>query len=232
MKLREKDLYLPLKEHLEHQGYHVRAEVADCDVVAKKDDEIVLIELKTSFSVKLLAQAVDRQTISESVYVAIPFFPGKKRRGEYRGMCRILKKLSLGLILVHFLKTKTRIEIVFHPAHHKRRKNTKKIKDIIREFNGRLTSHNSGGTTSKEKKMTLYRQEAIRIAVLLDKQKESSPKALMELGAADNTGSILYHNYYGWFEHVKRGVYRLHPHGRQCIRDYPELLKLFNTVSE
>ena len=55
MTIRETDLYEPVKRYLEHQGYTVNAEVAGCDVTARKDDELVLIELKTSFSTALLS---------------------------------------------------------------------------------------------------------------------------------------------------------------------------------
>ena len=45
--LRETDLYPPIKCFLEGQGYEVKGEVGDCDVVAVRDgDEPVLVELK------------------------------------------------------------------------------------------------------------------------------------------------------------------------------------------
>jgi len=225
-KILETDLYNPIKNHLELNGYSVQGEVADCDVVARKNDETVIIELKTTFSIKLLTQAVKRQDISDSVYVAIPFIPGKKRRGDFKDMYRILKRLSLGLIFVRFLKTKTRVEIIFHPGPYQRRKNNRKKNHLIREFSGRLTDENTGGSTSAGKKITLYRQEAVRIALLLDFLKEASPKILKEYGCSDNTTSVLYQNHYGWFERVRRGIYSLHPHGRDCIQEYPELIKI------
>lgn len=45
--LKETDLYWPIKAFLEDQGYEVKAEVIDCDVVAMRNDEPPLIvELK------------------------------------------------------------------------------------------------------------------------------------------------------------------------------------------
>ena len=56
----ETDLYLPVKRHLEAQGYTVKAEVKGCDAVATRGTEVpVIIELKQSLTLALLYQAVD-----------------------------------------------------------------------------------------------------------------------------------------------------------------------------
>ena len=71
--MRETDLYEPIKALLESQGYAVKAEVGPADVVAVRDDEPpVIVELKTAFSLSLLHQAIERQAITDSVYVAVP----------------------------------------------------------------------------------------------------------------------------------------------------------------
>ena len=60
-KIRETDLYLPIKAFLEAQGYEVKAEVGPADVVAMRGDELpVVVELKTQFSLALFHQAIDR----------------------------------------------------------------------------------------------------------------------------------------------------------------------------
>ena len=100
MTIRETDLYEPVKRYLEHQGYTVNAEVAGCDVTARKDDELVLIELKTSFSTALLVQAIKRQRVSDTVYVAIPVRQGRKWPHNIKGIRLLLRRLELGLILV------------------------------------------------------------------------------------------------------------------------------------
>ena len=68
----ETDLYPPIKTYLELNGYQVNAEVKDCDIVASKENDIIVVELKTSINLTLLAQAVLRQSISDSVYIAVP----------------------------------------------------------------------------------------------------------------------------------------------------------------
>ena len=68
---RETDLYAPIKSYLEGQGYDVKGEVADCDVVAvRRGEDPVVVELKTSFSLQLIFQAVRRQALTDTVYVA------------------------------------------------------------------------------------------------------------------------------------------------------------------
>ena len=74
----ETDLYAPVKAWLEARGFEVKAEVGAADVVAvKAGEEPVIIELKTSFSLVLLQQAVARQAVTDAVYVAVPRWKGR-----------------------------------------------------------------------------------------------------------------------------------------------------------
>jgi len=45
-KLYEVDLYKPVKDYFTSEGYDVYGEVNDCDVVAVKEDELIIVELK------------------------------------------------------------------------------------------------------------------------------------------------------------------------------------------
>ena len=56
---KESDLYAPVCEYFESVGYTVQAEVKNCDLVAVKDSETIIAELKTSFCLKLVYQALD-----------------------------------------------------------------------------------------------------------------------------------------------------------------------------
>lgn len=221
--MKESELYAPVKEYLEKHGYRVNGEVAGCDITAAKGTELIIIELKRSFSLELLGQAVDRQDITDSVYVAVPVGPDRMYPPNFKRMTKLLKRLELGLIFVRFLKTKTRVEIVFHPDTHERKKNTRKRRSVLREVGGRIGDFNTGGSPSRARKLTLYKQNALQIAVYLSILGEASPKRLRDLGTAPNTQPILNNNFYGWFEKVERGVYRLHEHGKRSIEQYPEL---------
>ena len=58
----ETALYLPVKRFLENLGFTVKGEVGGCDLVALGGDEppiVVVGELKLSFNLELLLQAVD-----------------------------------------------------------------------------------------------------------------------------------------------------------------------------
>jgi len=84
--LKETDLYAPIKAFLQEQGYTVRSEVKHCDIVAKKDSELIVIEMKLQFSVDLLIQATKRQQLTNGVYIAIPR-PGEMgRRSRWPGI--------------------------------------------------------------------------------------------------------------------------------------------------
>ncbi len=226
MKIKETDLYEPIKQYLEKQGYEVHSEVLFCDIIARKKNEIIIIELKTVFSMNLLIQAVKRLEFSDSVYTAFPVI-NNKYPSNFSGIKRVLKRLEIGLIVVHFLKTKIRIEIVFHPSEFFKRKRVKKQKQIIREMDGRYKDFNLAGSVSKKEKITAYKLSALKIACFLEKLKESSPGKLIKYGTSMKTQSILSQNYYGWFERVKRGVYRLHPHGKLSLQRYKEIIQHF-----
>ena len=58
-KFKESDMYLPIKKYLEAGGYTVTAEVKNADVTAVKGDELVILELKKQFNIKLLFQALE-----------------------------------------------------------------------------------------------------------------------------------------------------------------------------
>lgn len=232
MSIKESDLYDPLKIYLENQGYTIRGEVRDCDLVALKGDEMILIELKTRVSVALLIQAARRKDISDSVYIAVPVPSGKKDLPNSRGLRNLLRKLEVGLILVRFMKTKTRVDMVMHPKPYEKRMRPKKQNAILREVNGRYGEFNKGGIPTTEERITAYRQEAVRLAVLLKVQGEASPRQLRELSARpEKVQPILSRNVYGWFDRVRKGVYKLNDAGLTALeryeRDFPGLTSLF-----
>ncbi|WP_432402433.1 DUF2161 domain-containing phosphodiesterase [Wukongibacter sp. M2B1] len=230
-KILEKDLYEPIKRHLINQGYEVHSEVKDCDVIGVKGEEIIIVELKKSINLKLLIQATKRQKVTEGVYIAIPKPKGFKWSKHWKDICNLLKRLELGLIIVSFLETTTEIEIVFHPSIYRIRKSSKLKNVIIREIQGRSGSYNVGGSV-KEKIMTAYRENAIHIACCLEKYGELSPKKLRELGTGVKTQSILSKNFYGWFEKVSKGIYRLHPEGKVALENYNKAANHYRKLIE
>ncbi len=105
---RETELYPPIKRFLEGQGYEVKSEVGDCDVVAVRDgEEPVLVELKTSFNLPLVLQGVRRQAISDAVYLAFAASPVKTSmwRRQRRDILKLCRRLGLGLLVVRMDET-------------------------------------------------------------------------------------------------------------------------------
>ncbi len=103
--MKETDLYKPIHDYLAKLGYTVQAEVNHCDIIARKGDDLIVIELKTRFGLDLLIQAAERQSITDSVYVALPGPMKMGKRNRWPQKKRLLRRLELGLILVHHRQT-------------------------------------------------------------------------------------------------------------------------------
>jgi hypothetical protein len=100
----EFELYAPVKAFLEAQGYCVKSEICDCDVVATRGDgPPVIVELKETFTLGLVLQGVNRLTMTDHVYLAVarPRGRGALRAPVYRRDVRDLcRRLGLGLMTV------------------------------------------------------------------------------------------------------------------------------------
>ncbi len=212
--MKETELDKPIRQWLEKQGYSVSCEVKNCDIVARKGDDLLIIELKTRFSLDLVYQAVNRKNLSDSVYVAVPVKPGKKTIPKYRDVKKLLSRLEVGLILVRFLKSKTRVEVVSHPVEYSPRKAKKRTLSIIREIDGRYSEFNKAGSAVADRRISAYKQQALVAAYLLKDKESLSPSQIRKSGGGSKTQQILSGNVYGWFDRIGRGLYRLNP-GRQ-----------------
>ena len=228
-KIKETDLYPPVREYLTNLGYTVHSEVKDCDLTAVRGGELVVVELKRSFNASLLMQATQRQKVADSVYVAIPRPPRGPRSESWRGMVHLLRRLELGLILVSFPAGAARVEVALHPEPLERRRDHRLKRSILREIGGRSGDYNVGGS-SRSKIMTAYRENALHIACCLDRYGPLAPSRLKELGTGAKTGSVLQKNYYGWFERLERGVYGLSEAGRGALADYAEVTAHYRRV--
>jgi hypothetical protein len=226
-KFLETDLYPPLYTYLTAQGYSVRSEVKHCDIIATKGEDIVAIEMKRGFTLKLVMQAVKRQRITDSVYVAIPRPRTGLRSKSWQEMCHLLKRLELGLIVVS-LQGNGCVEVIFHPIPFVSRQNKQARRSILREVAGRSGDFNVGGSSGR-KLMTAYREDSIFIACCLEAFGQMSPKELKKLGTTDKSADILRHNYYGWFERIARGTYQLSGKGQGELNEYQEIAEYYRS---
>ncbi|NLZ47969.1 MAG: hypothetical protein GX895_04140 [Clostridiales bacterium] len=229
--IKEEDLYPPVKEYFQALGYKVNGEVRGCDITALKEEELIIIELKKNLTVNLLTQAVIRQRTADLVYIAIPKPKRFKINAKWKDTLHLLRRLELGLILVHIKDGLSTVEVVQEPVPFDRNKsiqlNKKKRKLLIKEIEGRNIDLNKGGSRGK-KLVTAYREAAILIASCLDLYGPLSTKELRSLGSDNKkTTSILNQNYYGWFERLEKGVYKLTEEGKKDLQQYPELVKYY-----
>src|SRR5215213_9022054 len=98
MPQKETTLYRPVKRYLEALGFTVKGEVCGCDLVALRGDEppiVVVGELKLSFSLDLVLQAVDRMAACDEVWLAV----GAAARGRIRRLAVLRREIALDLEL-------------------------------------------------------------------------------------------------------------------------------------
>ena len=225
----EKDLFKPIKLFFESLGYEVKAEVNHFDVVIKKEDQFVAIELKTSLNTTVIAQAIKRQSIVDSVYIAIPA-PSKQviSSKTMKDKITILKKLSIGLIFVDVQKES--VFIFLEPLIHPIKRHKKRLIRLKEEFNQRQLSMNTGGT-SKSKIMTVYKEHAL---IILDALKDipKTAKMIKDEVAFDKVYPLLYKNYYGWFQRIGQGLYTLTPLGKEALKIYQKEIEMITNTSK
>lgn len=229
----EKDLFPPVKKYFSKLNYEVYGEVNDCDVVAVKADELIIIELKLHFNSDLLIQATNRQRLTDQVYVAIPKPRFKRNSKKWHDMCHLLKRLELGLIMVTFLKSTTKLEVILEPGPYDRKYSVQSYKrkrqKLFDEIKGRNINNNIGGS-NQTKIMTAYKESCIQIATCFLHYGPLSPKKLRQLGTGDKTLSILSQNHYGWFRRIARGVYDLSELGKKELTKFPEAVHYYTSL--
>ena len=225
----ETDLFQPVSDFLTRNGYSVRSEVMNCDVTAVKDDELVVIELKNVFGLPVVLQAVKRQRITDSVYVAVPKLRESVYSRKWRDIKLLLRRLEIGLILVSVNPRNPHVEILFHPLPFDRKQQSSKKRAVLREIAGRSGDFNTGGST-RTKLVTAYRENAIQIACCLERFGPLAPQQLRRLGTSANTRSILYNDFYGWFERIDRGVYALRAKAGQDLASFPAIVERYRTA--
>ena len=224
---KETDLYEPIRAFLEEEGYQVQAEVKDCDIAAVKDGQLVIVELKKSFNLKLVYQGLERQSLTEQVFVAIPRPKKGAREKSWKDMLKLLKRLELGLLTVALDSPLKTVDVVLEPSDSIAWKNRKKREKLQAELENRQVDANVGGMT-RRKIMTAFREKSIRLACLLDKEGQVSTASLRERGLEDSVG-ILSRNYDKWFKRVEKGVYALSEKGKEALEneDYAKVVAFY-----
>ena len=204
---KESDLHPPIKEYFEAEGYTVNCEVKNCDLTARKDERLVVVEIKKNFNAKLLFQAIDRQRFADEVYIAIP--KPKRLTKDTPKMRHIAEKLNIGLIYVSINGPVEYVDILCMPTAKDQPRNTARKRFVMNELAGRTIDVNKAGA-NKEKLATAYREKCIQIAAIIYYEKEVTPKLLRDkYGLEASSASMLGSNHYGWFDRIEKGKYAL-----------------------
>jgi len=223
----ETDLYPPIKRFLEDQGYEVKGEIADCDVVAiRGDEDPIIVALKTTFNLPLVLQGVRRTTVSDTVYLAFAATDAASSmwRRHRRDITKLCRMLGLGLLAIRMRDTREPVvEVHLDPAPYQPRKAKRRQTMLLREFQQRVGDPNRGGS-SKRPIVTAYRQDALRCAALLNARGPSKVSAIRAETGIEKVQKILQRDVYGWFRRTERAVYELTPNGVRALETYADVV--------
>lgn len=221
--VKETDLYPPIKAYLEAQGYEVKGEVGAADVVAVRGDEAPLIvELKVGFSLSLFHQGIERQALSDWVYIAVPRGSGARWLRGLKDNTALCRRLGLGLLTVR-LKDGF-VEPHLDPGPYAPRISKPKRQRLLREFARRVGDPNAGGAT-RARLITAYRQDALRCAAHLAGQGACKGAAVKAATGVERATALMAADHYGWFERVETGIYQLTPKGHAALQDYADVVR-------
>jgi hypothetical protein len=216
----ETSLYQPVKRFLENLGFEVKGEVCGCDLVALQEGApvaVVIGELKLTFNLDLVLQAVDRSAVCDEIWLAVRASRrgrGRERDPRVRKLCRLLGFGLLGVTATGI------VEVLVEPGPWRPRRDAKFRSKIVSEHRRRQGDPATGGSTRRPI-MTAYRQQALLCAAALS-QAPARPRDLKTI--APDAPKILLGNVYGWFVRVERGVYALNDSGRAALIRWPTAL--------
>lgn len=215
---KETDLYPPVKAFLEGQGYEVKAEIGAADVVAcRADEEPLIVELKTGFSLSLFHQGVARQAVTDLVYLAVPRGQGRRFGKTLADNLALCRRLGLGLLTVRLRDGL--VEPHLDPAPFTPRKSPRRKQRLLREFARRVGDPNTGGAT-RVGLVTAYRQDALCCARHLSAHGPTKGALVARATGVGRATQIMRDDHYGWFERVETGIYQLTPKGAAALAQY------------
>lgn len=212
--MKEADLYAPVKAYLQRQGYEVKGEVGAADVVGRRGDDLVIVELKTGFSLALFHQGIERLALTDDVYVAVP---AGGRTKALRNNVKLARRLGLGVLSVRLRDGF--VEALADPGPYAARKIKRKTKALLRAFDRLDGDPNAGGAT-RHGLVTGYRQDALKCARFLAVHGESKGAKVAEWAEVPQATRIMRDDHYGWFTRIRTGVYDLSPRGRKGLSDW------------
>ncbi|KNG93654.1 DUF2161 domain-containing phosphodiesterase [Pseudaestuariivita atlantica] len=211
---RETELYPPIKAYLTARGFDVKGEIGAADVVACRNDETLIVELKLGFSLTLLHQAVARQRITDLVYVAVPRWKGKAGWRAFKANVGLAKRLALGVLSV---APDGSVQCHADPTTFTPRKSRPRKTALLQEFDRRRGDPTTGGS-DRNGLVTAYRQEAWRCARYLSVHGATKGAVVAKGAEVPRATRMMADNHYGWFARVSPGVYDLTETGAAALQ--------------
>ncbi len=220
----ERELYPIVKAYLEAEGYIVKGEVKDCDIMAVTDDVSVIVELKLSFNLKLVFQALDRLEKCPNVFIAIPDYALDNRAKRKRDIVKLMGALGVGIMVVGRRPSGNVVDILLQPQFA----GAETDQALLTEFHSRRFDLNSGGMVN-EKIVTAFREQVIEIATYLQLNGTTKAAVVKRQTGVAKAPNMLLTNHYGWFERVKVGHYNLTEQFFVDIKKYQRLHQFYLT---
>jgi len=222
---KEAELFAPIKAYFEAAGFAGDGEVAGIDLLMEKDGQTLAVELKKTLDFKSIQQAAIDQKTCDFVYIGI-FRPSDLFSRSGKDKLYILKRLGIGLVCVS--PRTMGVEVISEPVVSElsafQKRNKKTAAAVRKELNSRKLKNNTGGV-HQTKLMTAYKEEALLVLHhLIAMGGEGRSRDLRALTGDPKCTAILYNNYYGWFENVAKGIYRVTESGLAAAEEYKHII--------
>lgn len=214
---KESDLYAPIKAYLTRAGWTVKGEVGAADIVARRDDALLVVELKRGFSLTLFHQGIDRLSLTDQVYLAVPAGGQAK---ALKANVKLARRLGLGVMTVR--ARDGFVEVLADPGPYTPRKSKKKKARLIKAFDRLDGDPNAGGAT-RHGLVTGYRQDALKCARFLAVHGPSKGAVVKNWTEVPQATRIMADDHYGWFTRVSKGIYGLTKAGEKGIADWGDV---------
>jgi hypothetical protein len=176
---------------------------------------VVIGELKLSFNLELVLQAVERAPACDEIWLAARLSArgkGRESDARFRNLCR---RLGFGMLGV---SEGGAVHILVSPTAPEPRRNPRRRSRLVDEHRRRQGDPVAGGG-SRAPVMTYYRQQALACAAAM----ATGPRRPRDLKPAiPDAAKILQGNVYGWFARAERGIYGLTDAGRAALKRWPQ----------
>jgi hypothetical protein len=122
------------------------------------------------------------------------------------------------------------VEAHLDPGPYLPRRNVARAGRLLREFQRRVGDPNQGGTTGI-KRMTAYRQDALRCLASVADGPLKAAEVAKRAGVA-KAATLMRADHYGWFDRVALGVYAVSPKGLAALGENADELARLGSAGQ